>query len=93
MIVAILAAALVHGPAPANASALARACQPLRAIPVERKRDAAVMPLGEAPPADMHLAVMRRIGPCQIPVIVVKDVERNLTRRASPPADGPSHRR
>lgn len=52
---------------------------------------AQVRKLTELPPADLELTVVRRVGPCSLPVIIVRDVE----KRHAPVMreDGPSHRR
>ncbi len=53
-----------------------RRAEDLRRAPVHLYR------LGQLPPADMHLLVIRQVGGCSVPTIVVHDVERNITLRA-----------
>jgi hypothetical protein len=49
--------------------------------PVDRRAPVRLQKLGDLPPADMHLLVIRRVAGCFVPSIVVHDVERSITRR------------
>lgn len=92
MTAAFLAAALAAGPAqglPPKPSEVDCGVANVRKVTADQGR---LKKMSELPPANLELTVDRRIGQCQVPVIVVRDVEQ--PRAATVRREGaPSRRR
>jgi hypothetical protein len=90
----LLAAAAAAGPAP---QADAFPCGPAKPIPAQTREGPGARKLGELPPADLHLTVMRSIGGCALATIKTDGQTRLVplgrSGRAVTPAGGTPRRR